>query len=83
MSDWIEDILALIDVVVSTGPIILVASSMGGWVATYVASIRRQRIKALVLIGKFLIKRVQEICSKGSVHPTVFVAFINKEIASV
>ena len=53
MSDWIEDILALIDVVVSTGPIILVASSMGGWVATYVASIRRQRIKALVLIGKF------------------------------
>jgi pimeloyl-ACP methyl ester carboxylesterase len=50
ISNWVEDILSLMDRV-AEGPVVMVASSQGGWFSTYVASIRPDRVKALVLIG--------------------------------
>jgi pimeloyl-ACP methyl ester carboxylesterase len=44
---WLEESLALIDRL-TTGPIILVGSSMGGWIALHVALHRPERVKALV-----------------------------------
>ena len=52
ISDWVEDILSIVDRVIPTGePIVIVASSMGGWLSTYVASVRPERIRAMVFIG--------------------------------
>lgn len=44
---WLEESLALIDRL-TTGPIILVGSSMGGWIALHLALHRPERVKALV-----------------------------------
>ena len=46
-----RDALAMVDVIAEDGPVILVASSNGGWVSTYVASVRQEKIAGLVLIG--------------------------------
>ena len=48
-----KDALAMVDLIAQDGPVILVASSNGGWVSTYVASVRPERVAGLVLIGKF------------------------------
>ena len=48
-----KDALAMVDLISQDGPVILVASSNGGWVSTYVASVRPEKIVGLVLIGKF------------------------------
>jgi pimeloyl-ACP methyl ester carboxylesterase len=50
-----RDALAMVDLIAQDGPVILVASSNGGWVSTYVASVRPERIAALALIGKVLL----------------------------
>jgi pimeloyl-ACP methyl ester carboxylesterase len=47
---WLEEALAAIDEL-TQGPLILVGSSMGGWIALHVATMRRERIKALVGIA--------------------------------
>lgn len=47
---WREDLIALIDDLIA-GPVVLVGSSMGGWVAGLAAVARPERIKAMVLIA--------------------------------
>jgi pimeloyl-ACP methyl ester carboxylesterase len=47
---WRGDALAVIDDL-TTGPLVLVGSSMGGWIACLAALARPDRIKALVLIA--------------------------------
>ena len=47
---WREDALAVLDEL-TTGPLVLVGSSMGGWIACLAAAVRAERIRALVLIA--------------------------------
>jgi pimeloyl-ACP methyl ester carboxylesterase len=47
---WRADALAMIDAL-TEGPLVLVGSSMGGWIACLVALARPKRIKGLVLIA--------------------------------
>ena len=47
---WREDALAVFDEL-TTGELVLVGSSMGGWIACLVAAVRAERIRALVLIA--------------------------------
>lgn len=47
---WREDALAVIDRL-TDGPIVLVGSSMGGWMSLLVALARPERVKALVLLA--------------------------------
>lgn len=50
ISAWREDTLAAIDAL-TDGPLVLVGSSMGGWMALLAALARPERVKALVLIA--------------------------------
>lgn len=47
---WLEEALAVLDRL-TKGPIILVGSSMGGWIALHLAQLRAERVKALVGIA--------------------------------
>jgi pimeloyl-ACP methyl ester carboxylesterase len=47
---WRADALAVIDAL-TTGPLVLVGSSMGGWIACLAALARPERIKAVVLVA--------------------------------
>ena len=47
---WREDALAVIDEL-TEGPLILVGSSMGGWLSCLVAAVRAERIAGMVLIA--------------------------------
>src|SRR5512146_42969 len=47
---WLEEALAAIDRL-AMGPLILVGSSMGGWIALHLALLRPERVKALVGIA--------------------------------
>ena len=47
---WLEDALAAIDELTGS-PLILIGSSMGGWIALHVALRRRERVEALVGIA--------------------------------
>lgn len=47
---WREDALAVIDDL-TDGPLVLVGSSMGGWLACLAAIARPERVKALVLVA--------------------------------
>ena len=50
LSLWLEEALAAIDGLVK-GPLLLVGSSMGGWIALHLALLRSERILALVGIA--------------------------------
>ena len=50
LSLWLEEALALIDEL-AKGPLILVGSSMGAWIALHVALLRPERVQALVGIA--------------------------------
>ena len=50
LAKWIEESLAAIDRL-TEGPLILVGSSMGGWIALHVAQQRPERVRALVGIA--------------------------------
>lgn len=50
ISQWRDDALAVIDRCTS-GPLVLVGSSMGGWIALLVALARPQRVTGIVLIA--------------------------------
>ena len=50
VSHWLSDALAVIDEQ-SQGPLVLVGSSMGGWIALLAARERPQRVAALLLIA--------------------------------
>lgn len=50
LDQWMEESLALIDSL-TEGPLILVGSSMGGWIALHVALHRPERVQALVGIA--------------------------------
>jgi len=47
---WLEEALAAFDELTS-GPVVLVGSSMGGWLALHLAQLRPERIRALVGIA--------------------------------
>ena len=47
---WLEEALAAIDEL-TEGPLIIVGSSMGGWIALHLALLRRERMHALVGIA--------------------------------
>src|SRR5689334_16828529 len=47
---WLEEVLAAIDQV-TEGPLILIGSSMGGWIALHLALLRPKRVQALVGIA--------------------------------
>ena len=47
---WREDALAVLDEL-TTGDVVLAGSSMGGWIACLVAMVRRERVKAMVLVA--------------------------------
>lgn len=50
ISRWREDALAVIDQL-TAGPLVLVGSSMGGWLACLVAAVRAERIAGMVLVA--------------------------------
>ncbi len=50
ISHWLSDVLAVIDRQ-SQGPLVLVGSSMGGWIALLAARERPERVKGLLLIA--------------------------------
>lgn len=47
---WLEDTLAVLDQV-ARGPVVLVGSSMGAWIALLAARERPERVKAMVLVA--------------------------------
>jgi pimeloyl-ACP methyl ester carboxylesterase len=49
ISGWLADALAVIDL--TEGPLVLVGSSMGGWLALLAARARPERVKGLILIA--------------------------------
>ena len=47
---WLEEAVAAVDRL-TKGPLVVVGSSMGGWIALHLALLRRQRVKAVVGIA--------------------------------
>src|SRR5689334_1576304 len=50
LANWLAEALAAIDEL-TKGPLVLVGSSMGGWIALHLALLRPERVKALVGIA--------------------------------
>ena len=53
MSEWVNDSLMMLDdVVLASSPVLIVASSLGGWISTALARLRPEKIIGMVLLGK-------------------------------
>ena len=50
LANWLEEALAAVDRL-TKGPLIVVGSSMGGWIALHLALLRAERVQALVGIS--------------------------------
>ena len=50
LANWLTEVLTLVDEL-TTGPLVLVGSSMGGWIALHLALLRPGRVTALVAIA--------------------------------
>jgi hypothetical protein len=50
ISDWLDDALGVIDAQ-TEGPLVLVGSSMGAWIALLALRARRERVRSLLLIA--------------------------------
>ena len=50
LAAWLEEVLAAIDQL-TVGPLIIVGSSMGGWIALHLTLLRPERVQALVGIA--------------------------------
>ena len=50
LANWIEEALASLDQL-ALGPLIVIGSSMGGWIALHLALLRPERVRALVGIA--------------------------------
>src|SRR6476660_6020703 len=50
LSAWLEEVLAVVDQL-TEGPLIVIGSSMGGWIALHLALLRPDRVGALVGIA--------------------------------
>ena len=50
LANWLEEVLAAIDRL-TEGPLVVVGSSMGGWIALHLALLRPERVAALVGIA--------------------------------
>ena len=50
LSSWLDEGLALVDRL-TTGPLIVIGSSMGGWIGLHIAMRRPQRVQALIGIA--------------------------------
>lgn len=48
LSDWLDDVLAMLDCGPLAGPVVLVGSSMGGWLMVLAARRRPERVRGLV-----------------------------------
>ena len=60
---WINDCLAILDQVAQGDPVVLVASSQGGWISVHVAKVRKDQIKGMVFIG--------EVARRGVIESSV------------
>ena len=47
IGSWLEDALAVVDML-TQGPLVIVGSSMGGWIALRTALLRKERVRGLV-----------------------------------
>ena len=72
---WIGEVLALVDQL-TEGPLVVVGSSMGGWIALHLALRRPERVEALVGIAAapdftnwgFAAKQKQELLEQGKIE---------------
>lgn len=71
---WLEDALLAIDRL-AKGPLILIGSSMGGWIALHLALLRPERVQALLGIAAapdftewgFTARQAAELTAEGSI----------------
>ena len=75
LANWVQEALAVLDQLTS-GPSVLIGSSMGGWIALHLALLRPERVRALVGIAAapdftdwgFTEEQKAEICSAGQIQ---------------
>lgn len=83
ISSWLVDTLAIIDRI-ATGKVILVGSSMGGWIALLAALRRPERVRSLLLIAcaadmtKFYPKRLRGLSPQYDDKGRAFYAVANE-----
>ena len=53
-SVWVQDCLAMMDLVLAKRPVILIASSNGAQISAHIAKTRPDQVKGLVLIGNLI-----------------------------
>jgi len=90
---WLEEVLAAIDQL-TEGPLIIIGSSMGGWIALHAALLRHERVQAVVGIAAapdftqwgFTEEQAAQLTDQGHLTRTFWesgqrMLLLNKEIA--